>query len=249
MGDETSQVQQQRPERKEGMGCFLFGCLTLTIICLVGAVGIFFAVRSFVGSYVEEYTEDAPRVLPQASLSDDQLRAAKQKFESFRSALTSGQSGSRLELTAAEINALLAASPEFKEFRENLVISIEGNRLRGDLSLPLAQFGYSGKYLNGQAEFLVRHQNGRLVVMLDTLTVRGKPAPEEIMAELRTENLAEELGDVPEYAVVLDRLKNVEIKDNTLILETGAAAVGHFEVDGADDDDASVSSDDQASFP
>ncbi|NLG01483.1 MAG: hypothetical protein GX565_15235, partial [Lentisphaerae bacterium] len=99
---------------------------------------------------------------------------------------------------------------------------IDGDRIRGDASVPLDQIvdaGFlKGRWLNGSVGLSVSTVAGRLVVFMDELSVRGKPVPEQMMRMLRTKNLAEKALENPKAAPVLRRIESVRVEDGRIVI-------------------------------
>jgi hypothetical protein len=80
-----------------------------------------------------------------------------------------------------------------------------------------------GRYLNGAASVQATMALGVLVVRLQSLEVKGKAVPDEVMSALQRENLAKDATQNPETAAFLTRLADVTVQDGKLIL-TGKTA-------------------------
>jgi hypothetical protein len=57
-----------------------------------------------------------------------------------------------------------------------------------------------------------------LKIVAESLEVRGKPVPRNIMREVTAQNLAERFNADPRAAVGLKRLQSIEVKDGKLIV-------------------------------
>jgi hypothetical protein len=100
-------------------------------------------------------------------------------------------------------------------------VTIDGNRLKGQVSLPLAELGlpiFRGRYLNGTGIFAVSIHRGDLLVTADSLVVKNKPLPAVYMDKIRSENLAANLSSNPRASVALNHLQDVRVGDGKLIL-------------------------------
>lgn len=137
-----------------------------------------------------------------------------------------------LELTTPEINALIRKHAPY--LRDRVFIAIEGEQIKGQVSLRLADLPIPfvrrwtrGRYLNGSASFRASFEGGVLIVTLESLEVRGSAVPELVMEEIRKENLAKDLYKDPKHAELLARLgrkvERIEVKDGRiLVLGKGA---------------------------
>jgi hypothetical protein len=167
------------------------------------------------------YTDSQPAQLPSVQLSVAEMEQLKQRIESFQDAVRSGRPTPPLTLTSDEINAFLQTDTNFARVKGKLYVAIEGNRLKGQVSVPLADLGlgiFRGRYLNGTGIFAVGLQKGNLIVTPDVLAVKGKPLPAVYMDKIRSQNLAESLNNNPRASVGLNRLQEIRISDGRLVL-------------------------------
>src|SRR5262249_31633184 len=106
-----------------------------------------------------------------------------------------------------------------------IYVSVEGDKLKGQVSLPLDVFKVSmlrGRYLNGEADLKASLQEGVLIVTLDSIEVNGQTLPEEILTNLRQQNLAKDAYKNPKNAELIRKLESLEIKDGKIILKVRA---------------------------
>ncbi|MEY2498540.1 MAG: hypothetical protein QOD12_2096 [Verrucomicrobiota bacterium] len=141
------------PPRQKGMGCFGKGCLLL-VVFLVLLVAAF-----FIGAYFGTSTK--PRDLPLATASEEETQEVTARWERFKEigrmpppesippaeGATPGPATNRIELSAADINQLIAAN---RKVRGKASVSIENNIAHVQVSIPLDKAGFSGRYLNGE---------------------------------------------------------------------------------------------------
>jgi hypothetical protein len=219
--------------RRKPRGCLFYGCLVAIVLAVIAAillgVGITFFYRAL-GNFVNEYGEDAPRPVTVAELPVGELAALKARVADFEEGLELNRATEPLELTAAEVNALIDANPDFKGI---VAFNFANDKIRGDISFPLDRisiFGkplFPGKYINGTADFDVRIDNGLLLVTIDAITVKGKPVPEDFMSKVRVENLAKDSAGEPANAKLIAQLELIEVKGGKLrIVPKRAAAPG-----------------------
>lgn len=215
--------QLDTPQKKRG--CWFYGCITLAVIALVGAILAFFAVRygiKEVGRLKEQYTDTKPETIEKVTLPPDQMTNLLVRVSGFKDALDKQNAPVELVLTADEINALIATDPDFKTLAGNLYIMLEGDQVKGKVSYPLPDFGplkLKGRYLNGLANLKVSLENGQLLVKLQDVEVKGKPLPETFMQELRKENLAKDATNDPETSKAIEKFDSIRVEDGKLILK------------------------------
>src|SRR3954465_4264730 len=96
------------PPKKRG--CWFYGCLTLTILVVVGGIATWLAVRYAMrsaGGFLDHYTSTNPGPIESVLVAPVELKSLQDRVGSFAQVLD-GQQGSReLRLTAHDINALI----------------------------------------------------------------------------------------------------------------------------------------------
>src|SRR5262249_25613990 len=116
--------------------------------------------------------------IPQFTASDAQIQSVHERCEDFEQKTRAGQPA-ELELTADDVNTLIATN---QDVRGKAFVTIEGNRLRCQASVPLGQFiTRSIYYFNGEirlesegAELLERPE-------LRGLSVNGESVPTDLL--------------------------------------------------------------------
>jgi len=214
-------------------GCFFYGCVTLVILAILIGVAGFFAVRyalSKVTALIEQYTDPAPAALPQVEFSAGDYERLQARLAEFQDALDGRKEALPLTLTATELNALIANHASMKEFKDRLHVTIAGDQVKGQVSLPLDQVAsmpglsrLKGRYLNGSAVLKASLENGLLDVHMMSLEVKGMKPPEEVMAQLRSENLAKDIRNRPEVSANLRKLESLEVQDGVMMLRAKAS--------------------------
>jgi hypothetical protein len=167
---------------------------------------------------IDRYTSPTPTALPKLRMSLAEREALRQRIGAFVKALDQGERPEPLELTGDDLNALTVAT----EAEGRVHFLVEGNRLKGQISIPLDELGLpglEGRYFNGTATFRVSLQRGVLIVALVSAEINGRLVPEWLLADLRGQNLAESLAHEPRIAASLDRLESIRIKDGKIVIE------------------------------
>src|SRR5262249_48590528 len=120
-------------------------------------------------------------------------------------------------------------------------VTIEGDKVKSQVSIPLENLSAAlekvgigflrGRYLNGEAELKASLRDGLLLVTLESFEVNGQRPPEEFLANLRQQNLAEDAYKDAKNAQQIRKLESIEIKDGKIIIkprpkdqEAGASA-------------------------
>ncbi|MFC1498646.1 hypothetical protein ACFLS1_09300 [Verrucomicrobiota bacterium] len=199
---------------------FAIGCTTLMVIL---AVVIFLGYRYVKGAlegFIDQYTDAEPRKLPQLVISENEARAIAEKIDRFKTAVKKGDAVKPLMLTADDINKLINSHSDWKEMEGKAFVTIENDKIKGEISIPLDEMGaiLKGRYLNGAAIFTVRLTAGRLFLFIESLEVKGEQVPEEFMKELRSENLAKDINTDKEIAPIIQNLESITTESGQLLI-------------------------------
>jgi hypothetical protein len=212
-------MTDQTPKRRRG--CFFYGCIT-SLVLLALLLGALLLGLHYVRKMVNQFTDTQPMALPTVQMSQADIDKVKQRWEAFQTAVREQRPTKPLVLTADDINALIASGPDRQPLKGKLYVGLEGNQLKGEVSLPLQDLGlrmFKGRYLNGSATFNLSLHNGVLFVTAQTITVKGKPLPEVYMQGIRKENLAAGVVNEPKAVAVLQGLQDIAVKDGKLVVE------------------------------
>jgi len=208
------------PENPKGRSCLFYGCLTVLILAIIVPVGIYFAVRSAVKSFVGKYSESSPMVLPRVMMSEADLAALDTRLQSFQAALETNGLPQPLTLSAMDLNGLISRNPGF---RDKVYLGIESNQFRAQVSIPLEDLRVplfrsllKGRYINGTADLKALLQNGGLMVSLQSVDVNGKSLPAEMLAGLRNQNLADGFTNDPGFMSVVGNLSGIEVTNGVV---------------------------------
>ena len=155
------------PPKRKGMGCLGKGCLLIIVFLVL--LGVAFVIGFYVGT--------KPKEIPQVQASEDEQAAVRARWDEFESASQSEPppalpapspvaeeapppdvppapvptppSPNRIELTAGDINALIASS---RKARGKGFVSIDNNVARVQVTYPLDKVGFRGRFLNAEIE-------------------------------------------------------------------------------------------------
>jgi hypothetical protein len=151
------------PPKQKGTGCLGKGCMTLVVFIILLAAAFF--IGGYVGvRYVVTSTE--PRPIPPIETSEAEQQAVQTRWDEFQAASNNSQPQvappaaetgtaptpvppNRIELTAGDINQLIAAS---RKARGKAFVHIENNILRAQISVPLDKAGFRGRFINGELQ-------------------------------------------------------------------------------------------------
>lgn len=208
--------QAAKPRR----GCFFYGCIT-GLVLLVIVLGALMVGLHYVRKTVNQFTDSQPMELPTVQMSQGEMDKLKQRFEAFQKAVREQRPTEPLVLAADDINALIANGSERQALKGKLYVGLEGDQIKGEVSVPLREIGLSvfrGRYLNGSATFNLSFTNGVLSVAPQTIIVKGRPVPEVYMQEIRKQNLAAGFTNEPATAAVLQALEGIQVKEGKLVV-------------------------------
>jgi hypothetical protein len=207
----------------KGRGCFFYGCLTVLLIFLAGAITTYLVGR-YVYNKAISYTSATAVALPKVELSAEKLTELQQRVAAFSEVLKDQKTSQKLSLTAEELNALFVNDPAFKDFKDKFHVALDGNKIKGNLSLPLKGigWGFDGRYINGAATLKVALANGQLIVNLDALEVNGEAVSEKFMTNLRLQNLAQEAMRNPQNAASIQKFESIEVNDGKITIKSRA---------------------------
>lgn len=210
-----------RKLREESGNCFLYGCVTLVVLAVLGGLISFIVVRNLAGQVREKYTEPTPAVLPTSDLPATEIQALIGRVDDYVKKLRAGDPLGTLTLTQNEVNALLQNHPDLKEdFGSIVYLTLDDGSATGQMSLPLDWLPlFGGRYFNGSATFDFEVTRGRAELYLTGATVKGEEVPDQYMIGISTENLAQEWQrDHEDVRTLLDKIESMEIVSGTVVL-------------------------------
>jgi hypothetical protein len=182
------------PAPKRGMGCLSKGCLTLVVLAIllvaVGVGGTYWSLRHV-------YLSDKPAPIPEATTPTETSAATpgetsvatpSEKGVEVRERLDTMKQAARahepteVELTAADINALIAAN---RKSRGTASVGINDTALQAQFSIPLERldvpfrsaFGLSDRYLNATVSIVAPPGTNANSVQLSEVTLNGHGIP------------------------------------------------------------------------
>jgi hypothetical protein len=194
----------EAPPRRKGLGCFARGCLTLSIFAIVlaiaGFAGLYWGLHRnsalFYGSYWLAKTRSlaqAPTPVPDFNASDQQIQLVQGRWQDFEQKTRAGQAA-EIELSADDINALIATS---EDARGKVFVSIDGNQLRLQASVPIGRFfARQGYYFNGYVIIELQGAQSLDNPQFSRITINGEQVPTDFLRwKYRSRQLRECLAD------------------------------------------------------
>src|ERR1043166_9244656 len=225
------------PPKTRRTGCLGKGCLMLVVFLIL--LGVAFFVGGYVGvRYVVTSTE--PKQIPMVETSEADQAAVKQKWDEFtagpRSAPvetatrsadgtttatevvpTPAPSTNRIELSASDINQLIAGS---RKLRGKAFVSIENNLARVQVSVPMEKMGFRGRFLNGELQVKPSPDGNPRNIEITEVALGG--FSDKILNTLLGFRSLRSYAD--EYATEYD-IKSFTIEDNKVVIESGGKTI------------------------
>jgi hypothetical protein len=220
------------PPKQRKTGCLGKGCMMLVVFLILLAVAFF--VGGYVGvRYV--VTSTTPKEIPQIETTEAEQVAVQQRWEEFKVgprsapvettaptttteiAPTPAPTSNRIELSASDINQLIAGS---RKLRGKGFVSIENNVARVQVSVPLEKVGFRGRFLNG--EFQVRSAPDRNPRNIEVTEVSLGGVSEKILNSLLGFRSLRSYAD--QYATEYN-ISSFAIEDNKVIIENGGKPI------------------------
>lgn len=206
------------PPLRHGPGCFVKGCLILAVFFIL--LGLAF-VAGYYYAQRHEHFATQHESLPISHATIEEENAVRARWDAFEKA-AQAKEPARIELTADEVNALIASEPRL---RGNAYVAIDGNNAHLQISMPLAKAQWLDKrYINAQCSVQSGPNQKPEDVRISSIVLNGKPVGEEV--------LSWRYGALPSFRsymanwIVQSNLKTFEITDGKVILETNAASSG-----------------------
>jgi hypothetical protein len=213
------------PPRRRGLGCFGRGCLILAVFAIVLGIACFAGMywgmhrnsAIFHGLYwlaKAQAISQTPAPIPGFTASDAQIQSVHERCEDFEQKARAGQAV-ELELTADDINTLIATN---QDMRGKIFVSIDGESLRCQASVPLGQLlSRSGYYFNGDIAVELKSGESLENLQLSRISVNNETVPPGL---LNWKYGSKRLGDyLAEYRNG-SGVGTMEIRDGKLILRS-----------------------------
>jgi hypothetical protein len=223
------------PPKQRRTGCLGKGCMMLVVFLIL--LGVAFFIGGYVGfRYVA--TSETPKEIPQIESTETDQQAVKLRWEEFKAGPRSAPvemtttttatptdaapaptpSSNRIELSASDINQLIAGS---RKLRGKAFVSIENNVARVQVSVPLEKVGFRGRFLNGELQ--VRAAPDRNPRNIEVTEVSLGGVSEKVLNSLLGFRSLRSYAD--DYAREYD-ITSFAIEDNKVIIENGRAIPG-----------------------
>jgi len=214
-------IEGPPPREKRGMGCVGKGCLILAcfivFLIIAGAIGLYFGMRthsavlhSFYWAKKMHVLAQEPSPVPQFETTNENISAANRKWEADD---RTRNEPAHIELSADDLNNLIARN---RHARDKAFVTIEGNRLRIQISVPLGEYTRRGRYyLNGDIVITSEGPQSLDNLRLSGITINNETLPSDVLDwKYRARPLRDYLG---EYGATYGD-GTIEIRDSKVII-------------------------------
>ncbi len=197
------------------------GCLSSVVLLAIIAAAAYYFINQTSVDLVESYTSSTPLEFTRTETTREDAKEVVDRFSDFMADLEKDEETGIFSLSGDDINALLQYEDSFQSLRKMARVTFQEDLLRAEISVPLGMFNdrFQGRYLNGTSELAIEMKDDRLHVTIDRLEVDGRSLPEEIMNEIRKNNLVAALYDEPSLEHFLNLVKAVKIEDGQLVIQ------------------------------
>ena len=211
--------------QKSGAGCFSWGC-TAVLVFLLLIVGALFTLSYFSFSKITHLTSTAPTTPAAFDGGDGVYQKAMQKTDDFSQTIQQNKPTS-LELSADEINTLIARDPDFAKYQIRTFVSMTGDHADVQISLPTNLIPYGlikDRFLNVEADVTPAFDPATKSInfTLHSFKFAGGTVPPEELPKVQ-DNLNPlintQIQNSPDAKQVLDRAKDIEIRNGKLIIQ------------------------------
>jgi hypothetical protein len=203
---------------EERGNCFLYGCVTLVILGLLGGLIAFLVTRNFVSEVRDKFTEAAPIALPTVDMPAGQIQSLIARVDDYARDLRAGKPLPALTLSEAEVNALLQNHPDLKHIYGGLLyVTLEEGRVTGNMSTPLDWLpGLGGRYFNGSATFDISLKDHNVDIFLRSASVKGEKVPEQYVAPVRQKDFAKNWERDRDARTLIEKIDSVKIEKGSV---------------------------------
>jgi hypothetical protein len=219
--------------RGPGPGCFLKGCLTLFIVFMVMGV-IIGSVGYYVYSAALPFMSEDPGRIRVSPATPEQYQSLIERLRPFSEALETGHAATA-ELTADDLNTLIARDPQLEDLRGRLYFSIVNERLAVDVSTPVNDVEVNGPkvFFTGRLTVDASIVDGDLTVVLRNVEgLNGKPLPPLIerfvtgggFVQNFEQGVRDRIQAQGQLPALMDRIKTARIENNHILVTCGEQA-------------------------
>ena len=205
------------PGKKKGCGCIAKGCIIVLIVAaILAGMGVWFFKKGV--EWARTQTSSGPVEVPVENATQDEYEALIKRLNAFKDAAPG--SAQTLQLTAHDLNVLIAKSPEWKDVQSKIHVTIDNDQIGVMGSVPLTGLPLFGdQYLNGKIDFTLSMADGILHFKPQGIKLKDHEFSKEEMNKLgndypfKVESIKE-----PVLGPVLSSAKTLNVKDGVIVL-------------------------------
>jgi hypothetical protein len=218
-------------KKRGGPGCLGCGCGILLLIIVLGG-GLMAGGMYYLAQKSAALTSNQAAAVPNFDGGDDVYNSANQKIAAFSQNNRNGQAA-KLELTADEINTLIARNPDLKASQVHLFVTLNDSRIQLQASvpaglIPLVPGGMlKDRFLNATLDFTPGFDGDTksFDITLHRLRVGDSDVSADNLASMQStfNTIVEtEIQQNPDAKQFFGHVDEISVKDNTLVIETTA---------------------------
>ena len=206
-------------EKKSGCGCLGGGCaIALVVFLLIGGALFWGAYSTFNG--IKSMTAMEAKPIPIYNPTDAEVQSVLAKVKMFNTAYDAGREG-EIELSAKEMNTLIARYEPWSALRGHAYASIEGDHVGAQVSLPLSQIRLmQDRFFNGDVSISFINEKGHPQPNIVTVRSGDVEFPRWAMRYITSKQFVEGLGvpSLSEPYSIGANLTALEVRDDKLIV-------------------------------
>ena len=204
---EEDDVVPARPRARK-RGCVLKGCLVIFIVVMLMGV-IFGGLCTYLYYGFRPFVSQEPAAIRIYPATADQYQAVLAKVAPFNRAIDKGEEAA-VELTAQELDILIARDPAWADLRGKLYLDIVNNELVADVCTRANEEDNAAMllYFNGRFFLGASIAGGEFTAVLRRLETLSGQQPPSVLARIVTS---------PGFAQSFDDSINRRIKDNSFL--------------------------------
>jgi hypothetical protein len=212
------------PNKKKGCGCIGKGCFLMIIIgVLFIGLGVW-GYRKLATILRTHYVSDKATQVPGEQVTRDEYDALVKRLDAFKNAAPDSEE--TLELTAHDLNVLIAFSPEWESVRGKIHAIIDKDQMELAGSLPLSYlWKLRDQYLDGWIYFTPSMEDKvfHLDIQRIKLTKSGELSKDQVttFSNYAVAYLTNSLLGDPVLGPVLIKAKTLTVKDGIILLTSG----------------------------
>lgn len=201
------------------------GCIIMIVAALLLGGSLAYSIYRGIemNREIDKFTEPAGVSHPVDTPSPEQRQALREKLSAFSGDAVSGQPA-ELNLSAQDLNHLIASEPLLRDFRGTTrVADIEEGLLIVDISQVMnSLLPGRPRYLNATFHFKPQLEDGVLVLSLVDITVPGKEIPDGFVELYAQKNYFQFDNENESFGPALGKVRHVACGEHALTLSTGA---------------------------